>query len=306
MEKIYLSALQQQAEDDPDRPQAGAKKTTQIKQAEETSDQQARQSLEREQHLEALANELAEARRAINGLRLQLRADAENSRQLLEQERTKAAALFQDVTAARQELMTNAMQHRHALEEERARSAAQASELATARREIETQVALSRKAADDAAQFKQTAERTTGELQREHDKVEALSRELAMAREPAQRAIDVPTAISQIPQAVEAAASEQPAAAVSQAGPEVAKLMARASALLAQGNIGAARIVLERAVETGSPRASFALAETYDPAILAALGTYGTRGDAAKAHEFYAKAYAGGIQEAKDRFNALR
>ena len=37
--------------------------------------------------------------------------------------------------------------------------------------------------------------------------------------------------------------------------------MARASALLAQGNIGAARIVLERAAETGSAEASFALAE---------------------------------------------
>jgi hypothetical protein len=64
--------------------------------------------------------------------------------------------------------------------------------------------------------------------------------------------------------------------------------------------------VLERVVETGSPRASFALAETYDPAILAAWGAYGTRGDATKAREFYAKAHAGGIEEAKDRFNALR
>ena len=107
-------------------------------------------------------------------------------------------------------------------------------------------------------------------------------------------------------QAVEAAAPEQPAAAVSQGGPEVARLMARASALLGQGNIGAARIVLERAAETGSAKASFALAETYDPVILSAWGTYGTRGDATKARELYAKAHAGGIQEAKDRFNALR
>jgi hypothetical protein len=32
----------------------------------------------------------------------------------------------------------------------------------------------------------------------------------------------------------------------------------------------------------------------------------GTRGDAAKAREFYEKATVGGIQEAKDRLNALR
>jgi hypothetical protein len=178
-----------------------------------------------------------------------------------------------------------------------------------ARREIETQVALLRKAGEDAAQFKQTAERTTAELQQEHNKAEAVSRELAMAREAAQRAIDARTGNSQIAQgtqAVEVAASEQPAAAVSQGGPEASRLLGRASALLGQGNIGAARIVLERAAETGSAKANFMLAETYDPVILSAWGTYGTRGDATKARELYAKAHAGGIQEAKDRFNALR
>ena len=83
-------------------------------------------------------------------------------------------------------------------------------------------------------------------------------------------------------------------------------MLARASALLGQGNIGAARIVLERAAETGSAQASFMLAETYDPVILSTWGTYGTRGEATKAREFYAKAHAGGIQEAKDRLHALR
>ena len=63
--------------------------------------------------------------------------------------------------------------------------------------------------------------------------------------------------------------------------------------------------MLERAAETGSAQASFMLAETYDPIILSTWGTYGTRGEAAKARELYAKAHAGGIQEAKDRFDAL-
>jgi TPR repeat protein len=64
--------------------------------------------------------------------------------------------------------------------------------------------------------------------------------------------------------------------------------------------------VLDRAAANGNAQASFMLAETYDPVILSAWGTSGTRGDAAKAREFYAKATVGGIQEAKDRLNALR
>jgi hypothetical protein len=47
------------------------------------------------------------------------------------------------------------------------------------------------------------------------------------------------------------------------------------------------------------------LAETYDPAVLAAWGTYGTRGEVTRAREFYAKAQAGGIQEARSRLSAL-
>jgi len=88
--------------------------------------------------------------------------------------------------------------------------------------------------------------------------------------------------------------------------PEPARLMARASLLLDQGNIGVARIVLERAAETGSAPALFALAETYDPVVLSAWGTVGTQGDVGKARELYAKAFAGGIREARDRLNASR
>ena len=99
---------------------------------------------------------------------------------------------------------------------------------------------------------------------------------------------------------------ERPAAAAVPDIPEAPRLMARASLLLSQGNIGAARIALERAAEAGSAPALFALAETYDPTTLAAWGTFGTQGDVAKARELYAKAFASGVQEAGDRLNALR
>src|SRR5260370_12480710 len=183
-----------------------------------------------------------------------------------------------------------------------------------ARRDVETQVALSSKTGDEAAQLKQAAERSmaeAGESREEgQDRAEALARGLEStprrigARITLERAANSQSA--QVTQAAEAAATEQPAAAEAQRSPEATRLIARASALLGQGNIGAARTVLERAAETGSAQASFMLAETYDPVILSAWGTYGTRGEATKARELYAKAHAGGIQEAKDRVNALR
>ena len=80
---------------------------------------------------------------------------------------------------------------------------------------------------------------------------------------------------------------------------EAAGLLARAKALVGQGNIRAARDVLERAVETGSAQAIFALAETYDPNVLATWRTPRTRGDATKARDLYARAYDSGIKAAK-------
>jgi hypothetical protein len=352
-QKTDLLALPQQPEaDHASAQQPGAQEeVTQVKQVVEAAPvPDARQSLEKEQRAEVLARELAEARRAINGLNLQLRVGAANSAQLLGREREKTAALAQDAAAARQELKASTAQDNRALEEERARGAALASELAKARGEVETNVALLNKARDDAAQFKQTAERMTAELQQERDRAEASSRELARAqrdtgtqvvvssktgeeaaqlkqaaenataelRQSVQQERDRAEALAselaraqrdietQVALASKTAATEQAAAAGAQGGPEAARLLTRASALLGQGNIGAARIVLERAAEMGSAQGSFMLAETYDPVILSTWGTYGTRGDATKARELYAKAHAGGIREAKDRLNALR
>jgi len=64
--------------------------------------------------------------------------------------------------------------------------------------------------------------------------------------------------------------------------------------------------IAARAAETGNAQASFALAETYDPLVLRKWGAYGTLGDAAKARDLYTRAQAGGIKEARERFDALR
>jgi hypothetical protein len=218
----------------------------------------------------------------------------------------EAAQLKQAAESAAAEL-------RQSLQREHDRAETLASELASTRRDVEAQVALLSKKGDEAAQLKQAAESTIAalrqSLQQERDRTAAMARDLESAR----RTIDVrvtsePAASSEISKAagaVEVAATAQPAAAEAQGSPEGKRLIARASALLGQGDIGAARIVLERATETGSAQASFMLAETYDPGILSAWGTYGTRGEVTKAREFYARAHAGGIAAAKDRFIAL-
>lgn len=223
------------------------------------------------------------------------------------------AVLAQEAGAARNALTATTAQHRQALDEERARRATLWNELATARREIEVQAAQLRRAGEEAAQLKRATESITAELrqaqQQERDRTEAVARNSESARlTVGARVTPAPAAsipVSKAAQAVEVVAMAQPTAGA-QGNPEAARLVARASALLGQGDIGGARTVLERAAETGSAQASFMLAETYDPGILSAWGTYGTRGEVTKARELYAKAHAGGIQEAKDRFDALR
>jgi curved DNA-binding protein CbpA len=115
---------------------------------------------------------------------------------------------------------------------------------------------------------------------------------LPRSDKPVIRAVDNPATLAARPEAP--------------GNPEAARLMARAQVLLGQGNIGVARRVLERAAEMGSAPALFTLAETYDPAILSAWGTLGTQGDVGKAQELYAKAFASGVRQAKDRLNTLR
>jgi hypothetical protein len=271
----------------------------------------------------ALAGELATARREIETQAAQLKAseeaarprqaEAANSAQSLDQERQKTTALAQEAAAARQELATSTAKHHQALDEERTRSAALAGALTAAQHENEMQAAQLRKASEETGQLRQETESSMKDLrqslQQERDRTEAMARDIESAR----RTIDVRVApeatvsssLSKATQVIEAAAMAQPAAAEAQESPETTRLIARARALLGQGNISAARIVLERAAETGSALASFVLAETYDPVILSTWGTYGTRGDTAKARKFYSKAHAGGIQDAKDRLDEL-
>ena len=314
-------------EDEREKTAALAREAT-VRQELTASTAQHRHAIDEERaRSAALASELAGTQREIETRAAQSQKAADEAvqqkqaaettvaelRQSLQQEQKKTASLMQEAKAA-QATMTAAEPQRRALDEAQARAAALASELAGTQRKIETRAAQSQKAVDEAVQQKQAAEAAVAELrqslQQERARTEAMARDLATlqrtlnGRVAVERSAD--SRVIQVTQAVKTAVAERPKAAEAQGNAEAAKLIARASALLGQGNIGAARIVLERASESGNAQASFMLAEAYDPAILSAWGTYGTRGEVVKAREYYVKAHTGGIREAKDRLDALR
>jgi hypothetical protein len=194
-----------------------------------------------------------------------------------------------------------------ALEQEHQRAEMLARELAVIRHDLESLQTRLKQVAEQGAAEQRTS------LQQERERIARLEQELALARSTMPVAGQTAQARRVETDAAKPVAAETVAVANARGGspgnPEdtqdMTRLVARASVLLGQGDIGSARIVLERAAESGNAQASFMLAETYDPLILSQWGTYGTRGDATKARSLYAKAEAGGIKEAKQRFDAF-
>src|SRR4051812_30271033 len=87
---------------------------------------------------------------------------------------------------------------------------------------------------------------------------------------------------------------------------EGAAYMALARSKIQQGDIAAARRLLERASDSDKAEAWFALAETYDPQMLARWGVLGVKPDPEKARTLYQTAEARGTQGARERLLALR
>ena len=86
----------------------------------------------------------------------------------------------------------------------------------------------------------------------------------------------------------------------------IASLLKRADALIASGDVAAARLVLRRAADAGDARAAMTLAETYDPAFLEKLGVHGFVPDLAMARSWYEKARTFGSAEAPQRLETAR
>jgi hypothetical protein len=86
---------------------------------------------------------------------------------------------------------------------------------------------------------------------------------------------------------------------------EITALLKRADALIASGDVAAARLVLRRGADAQDARAAMTLAETYDPAFLEKLGVRGFVPDLAMARSWYEKARVFGSAEAPRRLETL-
>jgi hypothetical protein len=96
------------------------------------------------------------------------------------------------------------------------------------------------------------------------------------------------------------------ASAASRSVVDEQRLLARATTLLGRADISGARLLLEHALERGSARAAFMLAETYDARVLRSWHAQGISGDLTKARVLYERAQAGGIEDAKERLETLK
>jgi len=86
---------------------------------------------------------------------------------------------------------------------------------------------------------------------------------------------------------------------------EVMVLLKRGKDLIANGDIAAARLVLQRAADANDAEAALALAATYDPYVLRGLKVYGFAADAEMARAWYERARELGSSAASQRLEML-
>jgi hypothetical protein len=102
------------------------------------------------------------------------------------------------------------------------------------------------------------------------------------------------------------AGSSQPAFAQRQLDrEEVTVLLKRGKDLIANGDIAAARLVLQRAADANDVEATLALAATYDPYVLRELKVYSFAADVEMARAWYEKARQLGSSAASRRLEML-
>ena len=86
---------------------------------------------------------------------------------------------------------------------------------------------------------------------------------------------------------------------------QIALWLKRGEEFTAAGDFVSARLVFQRAAETGNAKAAFMLAGTYDPAVLDRIRAMGVAPDIAKARLWYEKAKNLGSPEAARRLELL-
>jgi hypothetical protein len=136
---------------------------------------------------------------------------------------------------------------------------------------------------------------------REEQRLEPAAQDSATASTPPAA---VATATAEPPKPPERSLPPEPDVPVMSAG-EVRRMLARAAALVREGQIGSARALLERAARSRDPATYLALADTYNPKMLARLHAIGIRGDEDRARTLYQLAADGGMTEANARLREL-
>jgi hypothetical protein len=86
---------------------------------------------------------------------------------------------------------------------------------------------------------------------------------------------------------------------------EIKLLMEQGEQFANLGDLASARILFQRAAESGDATAATALAATYDPTVLAKLNVVGIRADLEKARFWYQKGVSLGSSDAKRRLDFL-
>jgi hypothetical protein len=131
----------------------------------------------------------------------------------------------------------------------------------------------------DEAAARATAQRTIAEaLNRQAAEADALLSAASVAPQPASASLD---------------------------DKDFGKLADKAAGAIHTGDIAGARLVLEHAVAAGDTTAIYALAETYDPRVLAQLHVRGMTGDSDKARALYEQALAKGVAKAQEKLAPL-
>jgi hypothetical protein len=273
-----------------------ALESTQIANSQQRESKQALN--ESEAKSEALARELASAREND--------VAARNLAAAREREMTAQGLQTKQIADARQK------EFKRALDESEAKSEALARELASARETI-----ASAEKPSNAEVTARDAAAPTGPINRPMEQSNAASETMATPQSGGNVTAGVQASFDATPDDATVGTSgrltrstrsepsrPQPPSAMSSA--EEAKLVARAESLIKQFDFVGARLLLAHALEKGSARAAFIMAETYDRQILRSLQAYGVRGDAQMAREFYQLAAAAGIEKARERVEALR
>jgi hypothetical protein len=129
------------------------------------------------------------------------------------------------------------------------------------------------------------------------ERSEVTAQYVAATVEPRPIMIETPPVAEQVPAPLPQAEPPRPRAE---------ELVAQAERRIASGDIAGAREVLASNDAAASGPITFALAETYDPNMLAAWGTRGVSADVTKARSLYFRARDLGVVRAQVRLDQLK